>query len=736
MLDFSDGIRQTEPELVRADRLTRRRGHDRSPRTDSPASLCRFVPDGSVRRMPRPPTIDGTVTAPVAIPRVTTTLDLDAGLARFGFAAFRPGQREAIETLLQVGRLLLVAPTGGGKSLIYQLPATLLPGTTLVISPLVSLMNDQVIALERMGIEATFLAATVDGTELRRRMRDLGRGRYQIVYAAPERLAFDGFRGLVHDLDCPLVAVDEAHCISEWGHDFRPDYLAIGGLIAELPRARILACTATATPVVRDEILVRLGLGPETPQLVRGFARPNLALRAREVEAKRERELLVDTTLAEALGDPSRGRRGGVAIVYAPTRKTTEAEAERLATLGWQARGYHAGLAAEVRDAVHADFSQGRLDVVVATNAFGMGIDRPDVRAVIHLAPPSSVEAYYQEVGRAGRDGADAVGLLLVSPGDMALRRRLIEGDGADYRPDPETVRHKWGLFLELMRWAEGGSCRHDAILRYFGDEEETLAGCGRCDVCLRLAEEPEDDAEEIGVVVRKALSAVARIKGRFGIQVAAKLLRGTADERLRLSGLAETRTFGALADRSEEWILRLLRRCVTAGWVDFSGGDRPVVLLTREGRDVVLGDRPVRLLLPREETRVGRGRRDGAAVAGRGGARGVGVDEGGAGGAANASRGRGRGTGANGAGGAATGELDSQDLALFEALRHHRLAIAKARGVPPYVVASDRTLREIATLRPRSLAELALVHGIGPTKVETYGAGLLEVVAKDRGRC
>ncbi|MEZ4650967.1 MAG: ATP-dependent DNA helicase RecQ [Candidatus Eisenbacteria bacterium] len=675
--------------------------------------------------MARTPRMDGQIDTGLERGRTgSRSIDLDRGLERFGFESFRPGQREAIETLLAIGRLLLVAPTGGGKSLIYQLPASLLPGTTLVVSPLVSLMNDQVLALERLGISATFLAATIDGLEMRQRMRDVARGRYDLLYVAPERLAFEGFRSLIMDLDVPLVAVDEAHCISEWGHDFRPDYLQIGDLISRLPKARILACTATATPIVRDEILVRLGLGPETPQLVRGFARPNLSLRAREVRGKKDRELLVDLTLHEALEKPRSGK--GVAIVYAPTRKTTEAESERLVNAGWRSRAYHAGLAAETRDEVHSVFAGGHLDVVVATNAFGMGIDRPDVRAVVHLAPPSSVESYYQEVGRAGRDGADAVGLLLVSPGDMALRRRLIEGDGFEFTPDAETVKHKWNLFLELMRWAEGGSCRHDAILRYFGDEEETLSGCGRCDVCLDLANEGGQDPEETSVIVRKALSAVARIRGRFGIQLAGKLLRGANDERLRLSGLDDTKTFGALREHSEEWILRLLRRCVTAGWVDFTGGDRPVVVLTREGRDVVMGDSPARLLLPSGELKpVGRGVGRGGSKRGRAG----GFGDGGSGGSGAGGDGASGARSGGGSGSAGGDVLDPAAQELFEALRHHRLEIAKAKSVPPYVVASDRTLREIATIRPRSLADLALVHGIGPAKVEKYGDGLLQVV-------
>jgi ATP-dependent DNA helicase RecQ len=416
--------------------------------------------------------------------------DLDAALIRLGYPSFRPGQREAVETLLTRRRLLLVAPTGGGKSLIYQLPATVLGGTTLVVSPLVSLMHDQVSALEARGVPATFLAATLDADEVKRRMSRLARGEFSIAYVAPERLAFPGFRGLARDLDCPLIAVDEAHCISEWGHDFRPEYLQIGDLVTDLPDARVLACTATATPVVRDEILERLGLPADTPQLVRGFARPNLALRVRETRTARDVARIVDAALDESLGRPAGGR--GTAIIYAPTRAATEEECERLSIRGWSCAPYHAGLNGVSRSRAQQRFSDGKLDLIVATNAFGMGIDRADVRAVIHLAPPGSIEAYYQEVGRAGRDGEPAVGVLCTSPGDLPRRRRLLEMPTEGVPLDAARMQHKWSMFLELMRWTEGGSCRHDAILRYFGDEAETLSGCGNCDNCTALGE-PEE---------------------------------------------------------------------------------------------------------------------------------------------------------------------------------------------------------------------------------------------------
>jgi len=630
--------------------------------------------------------------------------ELEAGLRRLGYETFRPGQREAIEALLAHGRLLLVAPTGGGKSLTYQLPASLLPGTTLVISPLVSLMHDQVEALAARGVSATFLASTLDRGEVRRRMARIAEGAVSLVYVAPERFGSPGFREMLAALDCPLVAVDEAHCISEWGHDFRPEYLEIGALLAGLRPPRVLACTATATPVVRDEIVARLDLPADTPQIVRGFARPILALRAREVSGARDRARLVDATLVEALAAPGAGRGRG--IVYAPTRKGAEAEAQRLADRGWRAAAYHAGLAGATRDRVQRDFAEGRLEIVVGTTAFGMGIDRPDVRAVVHLGPPGSIEGYYQEVGRAGRDGADAIGLLLMSPSDLPLRRSLLERGSEDGSPpDPAVIEHKWGLFLELVRWVDGGSCRHDAILRYFGDEAETLAGCGRCDVCQALARGGEaQDPDAVTLIVRKALSGVARVHERFGLGMVVKLVRGEAEPRLARAGLTQVPTFGNLREHSEEWLLRLLRRCVAAGWIGFSGSDRPVVLLTEEGRAVMKGARPARILLPPlapPAPALGSTpapRRPGSPAAGGG------------------------------------EELDAAGQALFDALRRHRLGLARAAGVSAFVIASDRTLRDIARLRPRTLGELALAHGIGPQRVERYGEGWLAVVRDSAG--
>jgi ATP-dependent DNA helicase RecQ len=625
------------------------------------------------------------------------TQNLDAALRRLGHATFRPGQREAIETLLRRGRLLLVAPTGGGKSLTYQLPASLLPGTTLVVSPLIALMHDQVEALARSDVASTYLASSLDPAEISRRLSALGRGEYQLVYVAPERLAQPAFRTRLADLDCPLVAIDEAHCISEWGHDFRPEYHQIGEVLDALPAARVLACTATATPIVRDEILAKLGLPADTPQLVHGFARPNLALRAAKLSGRPDRNRRVDAALAEALAEPGAAR--GKAIVYSPTRRAAEEETARLGEAGWRCRFYHAGLSGEARSEAHGAFTSDELDLVVATNAFGMWIDEPDVRAVIHLGPPGSLEAYYQEVGRAGRDAKPALGLLLWSGNDLLLRRHLLERESEGVAPAPELVEHKWNLFLELMRWAEGGSCRHDAILRYFGDEEETLAGCGVCDVCQRLAAGPEAAAfapEETVEIVRKALSAIARVHGRFGMGAAAKLLHGDADPRLERSGLDCVSTFGVLSEHRSEWITRVLRRCVTAGLVGFGGDDRPVALLTESGWRVMHAEIPPRIELP--PVRI----------------------------PANPPR-----AGRRGRSSREVPASSPEETALFDALRVHRLELARATGVPPYVVAHDRTLHDMARRQPGNREELLLVDGIGPAKAKRYGEGFLEVVRR-----
>ncbi|MCL2450624.1 MAG: ATP-dependent DNA helicase, partial [Polyangiaceae bacterium] len=455
---------------------------------------------------------------------------------RFGLREFRAWQYESIDAVLHgSGRVLVVAPTGGGKSLTYQVPAAVLDGTTLVLSPLVALMEDQVRALEARGIPATFIAATLDPEERRRREAAMRAGRYKLVYAAPERLVSDAFVETIARSRVALVAVDEAHCIAQWGHDFRPDYLRIGALIERLRPRRVLACTATATRGVRQEIREALHLGEACHEVLRGFARPNLHLAARHVTSTRELERAAFSALDDALGSPR--APGGAAIVYAATRRQTEQWADVLAQRGWNAAAYHAGMEADERSTIAARFADRSVDLVVATNAFGMGIDRPDIRTVVHVQPPSSIEAYYQEVGRAGRDGAEAWGLLLCSGGDITLRRRLVTTTSGGEPVPAERAARAWALFRELLRYFDARTCRHDFILRYFGDEQEVLGGCGHCDVCAALETAGDGDgesAEKTATAVRMALSAVARARGRAGVVAVADMLRGVDDERTR----------------------------------------------------------------------------------------------------------------------------------------------------------------------------------------------------------
>ena len=626
--------------------------------------------------------------------------DIDLALReRFGLPSFHPWQREAIEELLE-GRqkVVVIAPTGGGKSLCYQLPATILEGTSIVISPLIALMEDQVRALTQRGIVATYLASTLDPEEVKRREREIFEGRYQLVYVAPERLESNWLVDRLAQLKPPLLAIDEAHCISQWGHDFRPSYLRIGEVIERMRPPRVLACTATATPIVRQEIQERLGLGSEKSAVIlRGFSRPNLHLAAIESDSSSERRKLTRRAIRNALGEP--GSPKGGAIVYAATRRNTEKLADVLGKEGWRAAAYHAGLPAAVREDVNARFADRSLDLVVATNAFGMGIDRADIRTVVHAQAPGSVEAYYQEVGRAGRDGQPAHGLLLTSSGDLGLRRRLIGFSGGrdpGATPDPQHVQQQWRLFLDLMRYVEAGSCRHDFILRYFGDEQETLGGCGHCDVCERLEERGEEGAspasEEDALVVRKALAGVARNQGRAGLTAVSEMLHGAENERLRRLGLTELSTHGLLAAHPKPWVLALLRRLITAGLVDLTTSEFPIPYLTALGVSTMKGEESIRVLLP-------------PADAGRGGA------------VKNERRRSER-------------ELpENVDQALFENLRTTRLDIARAKGVPAYVICHDRTLMEIAAHKPTSMEALADIFGMGPARIENYGEPFLATV-------
>jgi ATP-dependent DNA helicase RecQ len=619
---------------------------------------------------------------------------------RFGLDAFRPWQREAIDAVLAPGgRALVVAPTGGGKSLTYQLPAAVLGGLTLVVSPLVALMEDQVRSLTARGIRATFLASTVDLAERQAREAAMIRGEYELVYVAPERLANGAFVDRLARCRIELVAVDEAHCIAQWGHDFRPEYLQIGALLERLRPPRILACTATATPAVRSEIRERLALGEACVEVLRGFARPNLHLEARHVDGPRDAHAELDKTLTQTLGEP-RMPRGG-AIVYAATRKTTEQYAEWLSGRGWIAAAYHAGMSADERTRVAARFASRKVAVVVATNAFGMGIDRADIRAVVHVQPPSSIEAYYQEVGRAGRDGDEARGLLLCSAADIGLRRRLLATTGDGGESDPALAARAWALFRDLLRYLDARSCRHDFVLRYFGDEREVLGGCGHCDVCVELDGDAADESvtEEATRAVRMALSAVARADRRGGLAAIAEMLHGSTTAKTDRFGFTKLSTFGLMKERSIDWIQTLLRSLLSAGYIDLTPTDHPVPYLTKLGAAVMRAEAPARLVLPRERP------------------------------PASSAGGRRRPSGAGRKASAPPPTLGAAEQELYERLRARRAEIAKEAGLPAYIVAHDRTLVEMAQKRPRSKGGLLELYGMGPARVEQYGERFLSVL-------
>lgn len=616
---------------------------------------------------------------------------------RFGLEAFRPWQREAVDALLDDGRpVLVVAPTGGGKSLCYQFPATQLEGTTVVVSPLIALMEDQVRALTERGVAATYIASSLDFDEQKERWSQVAQGAFDLVYVAPERLANPYALESLSRVQPPFVAIDEAHCISQWGHDFRPDYLRLDRVLEVLQPRHVLACTATATPLVRQEIVDKLGFDrQDTAVILRGFARPNLHLSALELDRPAARRDAMLQTLRDTIGRADCVT--GAAIVYCGTRKLTESTADLLSKEGYTCAAYHAGLSPDRRATVNRRFAIGKLHVIAATNAFGMGIDRADIRAVVHITAPGSIESYYQEVGRAGRDGQPAHGVLISGSSDLGLRRRLIDHGSGGGIPSSARVDQQWSMFLDLMRYVEAGSCRHDFILGYFDDEKELLGGCGHCDVCERLEREggPAGELNEADtLVVLKALSGVARAQGRAGMKAIAEMLHGKTTARIEKLGLEQLSTHGLLSDRPVEWLVALIRRLVTAGLVEVTPDQFPMPYLTEAGIATMKRELPLRVLLPpaqgpKAPKRARATRRSDRPV-----------------------------------------ELSTPEAeALFERLREARTSMAQERSVPAYVICHDSTLRGIAEARPTSVSQLADVHGMGPSRIDNYGEQFLAVV-------
>jgi ATP-dependent DNA helicase RecQ len=594
---------------------------------------------------------------------------LDVLRETFGYQAFRGHQAAVIDHLVAGGDAFVLMPTGGGKSLCYQIPALVRPGVGIVVSPLIALMQDQVDALVQAGVRAAALNSTLDWREAQALERRLVAGELDLLYVAPERLVTERFLDCLDRAPLALFAIDEAHCVSQWGHDFRPEYRALDVLASRYPGVPRIALTATADAQTREDVVERLGLGAAR-RFVASFDRPNIRYRV-EARAEPRRQLA-------RLLDAHPGQAG---IVYRATREGVDELAAALAAQGRDVVPYHAGLAADVRRRNQERFIREEGVVVVATIAFGMGIDKPNVRFVAHLDLPKSLEAYYQETGRAGRDGLPSEAWMVYGLADVVRFRRMIgESAAGDARKRVEKVK-----LDAMLAYCETATCRRQMLLGYFG---ETMAEpCGNCDRCMEPVE-----TWDATVAAQKALSAARRTGERFGVQHLVDVLVGRETDRVRQWRHDQLPTFGVGRDVADRDWAAVFRQLVARGALGVDTEGHGSLFLTEEGWRLIKGAEPLRMT------------RDATPPPRRAGGR------------------RGR---------VATAELTAQDP-LFAALRAHRLALAKAQGVPPYVIFPDTTLAEMAARRPRTLDAFADLPGVGAAKLGRYGQSFLEVIARE----
>ena len=597
----------------------------------------------------------------------------------WGFHTLRPLQEQAIQADLDRRDSLVVMPTGGGKSLCYQAPAAYRTGeTTVVVSPLISLMKDQVDSLTAADVPALRVDSTLTDGDKRDAARELRAGRVRLLFVSPERIVTERFQQFLHEVGVRTFAIDEAHCISHWGHDFRPEYRQLAALRDKFPEATFHAFTATATEPVREDILQQLHLR-NPAVLVGDFDRPNLVYRVLS------RHQVLDQILAVL--DRRRGQAG---IVYCTSRKEVDRLTARLCDLGFNAMRYRAAhpeesadFNARERKATHDAFRSGACDLVVATVAFGMGIDRSDIRFVLHAGMPKSIEHYQQEAGRAGRDGLEAECLLLHAGGDVAMWKKMAKEAFEQGRIDRDLLLHSERQAEQMNAYAKGGRCRHRILVEHFGQPFEP-ANCGACDVCLGEVEFEADST----VVAQKILSCVARVGERFGTGHVADVLRGQQTERVAGLGHDKLSTFGLLQDHRDRQVKDWIGQLVGAGLLDQTTDQYPVLKLNDDSWQVLRGRREVRLT------------KSGAATGSR------------------KSK-------------AEEVSWEGVNSPLFEALRTWRREVAARKGVPPYTIFHDGTLRDISRVRPTTLDGLHRISGVGEARLRDHGQDVLAIVAR-----
>jgi len=581
----------------------------------------------------------------------------------FGLQHFRPMQQDIIERVINGGDAFVLMPTGGGKSLCYQLPALQRHGLAIVISPLISLMKDQVDALQANGVRAAMYNSSLDVSEGRNVLERLHKGELDLLYVAPERMMMSGFIQSLSSISLSLVAIDEAHCVSHWGHDFRPEYAALGGLREHFPDVPFIALTATADPQTREDIVRVLGL-QKARRFITSFDRPNI--RYTVLEKHRPQVQLLRFL---------EGKEKQSGIVYALSRKRVQEVADYLAERGFAAAAYHAGLNAETRKSVQEGFLRDDITIVVATVAFGMGIDKPNVRFVVHYDMPRHLEGYYQETGRAGRDGLAADALLLFGTQDVATARfQLEQGQNDDQR---RIESHKLNA---MVGFAESLTCRRRVLMGYLG---ETMSrDCGNCDVCLSPPE--RFDASE---AARKILSCVYRVGQSFGIKHVVDVLRGSDSERIRNFGHDRLSTFGIGMEYSHAEWTSITRQLIHHGFLIQDIEHYSVLKLTANAQGLLRSEQKLELARPRIRDKASK--KPAAAL-----------------------------------------KLADSSMQLFEALRSLRKKLAEEQGVPPYVIFGDASLVEMSQRRPATAAEFLDINGVGQVKLERYGAAFLEVIA------